>query len=72
MYETSEDRFLSQMVGSGWGCWRVRYNWHNDTFTISRHEEGKKRVYVDPDRRYMFKRMKDGSYEVTHGEQQGR
>src|SRR3990167_10004134 len=61
IYETHEQAFLSSRIGSAWGGWRVWYDGYKDSFIVSRHEEGDKRVYVDPDRQHLFKRMPDGT-----------
>lgn len=61
IYETTEQAFLSSMVGSAWGAWRVWKNSENGDVTISKHHPSNKRYYVDPDRSHLFKRMPDGS-----------
>ena len=64
MYETPEQAFLSGRVGSAWGTWRVRVLPESGDRIVSRHEAGEKRVYCDPDREWMFKRMPDGTLET--------
>lgn len=63
MYTNHEQAFLSSMIGSGCGVWRVKYNHVEDYITVSRHEESNKRYYIDPDREHLFKRMPDGTLE---------
>jgi hypothetical protein len=63
IYNTPFEAFLSSRIGSAWGCWGVYHRGDKDVYVVSRHKEGKKRVYVDPDRAHLFKRMPDGSLE---------
>ena len=69
IYRTSIQMFLSNTTGSAWGrqtaeyisgpmpVVRIEKHWHY-------HEPYEmKRVYVDPDREDLFKRMPDGSLE---------
>lgn len=63
IYETPEQAFLSSRIGSAWGAWRVKVLLENGNRVVSRCEEQDKRVYCDPDRDWMFKRMPDGSLE---------
>ena len=63
IYENPEQAFLSSMMGSGCGVWRVNYNLESGNYIISKHPESDKRYYVDPDRAYLFKRMPDGTLE---------
>ena len=65
IYENHEQAFLSSMVGSAWGVWRVNRNVETGDYTISKHpyRESGKRYYVDPDRAHLFKRMPDGTLE---------
>lgn len=61
IYRTHEEAFLSSMIGSGCGMWRVRCNGFSMDRIISRHEESDKRYYVDPDRAHLFKIGPDGT-----------
>lgn len=61
IYGTPEQKFLGGMMGSAFGAWRVRKDPLKDVYVISRHEEGGPRVYVDPDREWMFERLPDGT-----------
>ncbi|KKM28187.1 hypothetical protein LCGC14_1567160 [marine sediment metagenome] len=63
IYKTPEQAFLSTMMGSAWGVWRVDRDFDSMDFIISRHEESKKRYYADPDREHLFKRVEDGTLE---------
>lgn len=63
IYDTPEQTFLSSKIGSAWGVWRVSVNPENGNRTISKHAEGERRVYVDPDRQHYFRRIFDGSPE---------
>jgi hypothetical protein len=55
IYNTPEEAFLSSMIGSSWGVWRIRKNVEKATYIISRHSESSFRYYVDPDRAHLFK-----------------
>lgn len=69
IYNTPEEAFLSSMPGSAYGTFTVkRAEPVRDEYIIERHEEGDKRVYVDPDRRHLFKEV-DGFLEYTGGKQ---
>ncbi len=61
IYKTHEQAFLSTMIGSAWGCWRVSKNYEKNNYVISRHPESDKRFYADPDRAHLFKSMPDGT-----------
>ena len=61
IYRNHKHAFLSSMIGSGWGCWRVRQDFESGHYVISRHKESSKRYYVDPDREHLFKKMSDGT-----------
>ena len=63
MYRNPTDAFLSNMIGSAWGIWRVTINCENGNYIISKHKGSKRRYYVDPDRRHLFKQQPDGTYE---------
>ncbi|KKM78061.1 hypothetical protein LCGC14_1363780 [marine sediment metagenome] len=63
IYETPIQAFLSSMMGSMWGVWRAEQDLETGDIIISRHEESKKRYYVDPDREHLFKRVEDGTLE---------
>ena len=63
IYQTSIQAFLSGMIGSGCGVWRAEQDPETGDIMVSRHEESKKRYYVDPDREHLFKRVEDGSLE---------
>jgi len=61
IYETPEQVFLSGMIGSGCGMWRVSRNLETGNVTISRHKASDKRYYIDPDREYLFTKQPDGT-----------
>ena len=61
IYETHEQVFLSQMIGSAWGIWRVHTNYETNHVIISKHKGSNKRYYVDPDREHLFIRNSDGT-----------
>ncbi len=63
IYETPIQAFLSSMIGSGCGVWRVVRDQETGDIIVSRHEESEKRYYIDPDRRHLFKRVEDGTLE---------
>ncbi len=63
IYKTHEQAFLSSKIGSSFGAWHVEYFHEQGQVRILRCKEGGKRVYVDPDREHLFKRMPDGSLE---------
>lgn len=63
IYNNPMQAFLSSMIGSAWGGWRVNRSPESGDYTVSRHEESDKRYYVDPDREHLFKRMPDGTLE---------
>ena len=54
IYNNHMEAFLSSKTGSAWGCWKVNQNLESDYYIVSRHHEGTKRVYVDPDRAHLF------------------
>lgn len=60
IYETSRQVFLSSMVGSAWGAWTVDQREQHNEVVICHHFETNKRVYCDPDRDHLFKKMPDG------------
>lgn len=57
IYNNHMEAFLSSKIGSAWGCWKVERNPISGYYIVSRHEEGTKRVYVDPDRALLFKEV---------------
>jgi hypothetical protein len=61
IYDTPEQAFLSSRIGSAWGAWTVHRHESGGHYTISRYEEGKRRVYVDPDRAHLFHKGSDGT-----------
>ena len=64
IYETPEQAFLSGMIGSGWGAFRVRRDAETGDVVVSRHQESDRRYYADPDRMYLYKKMPDGTLEL--------
>lgn len=50
IYRTPREAFLSSQIGSAWGTYRCEQNPITGNYRISRHEPGKERVYIDPDR----------------------
>jgi hypothetical protein len=60
IYNTSVEAFLSRQVGSAWGCIRAEQDPLTGNVTVSRHEEGQHRVYVDPDRAHLYRRDEHG------------
>lgn len=54
IYNNHMEAFLSSKIGSAWGCWKVNQNLESGYYIVSRHHEGTKRVYVDPDRAHLF------------------
>ena len=60
IYNTPMEHFLSSMIGSAWGSFTIDRDFASGDYTIRRHEESDKRVYVDPDRAYMFNKMPSG------------
>lgn len=60
IYRNAREAFLSSRVGAAWGCWTCELHPHKDCYRIGRHEEGKQRVYVDPDREHLFDRLPSG------------
>jgi len=60
IYNNSMEAFLSSMIGSAWGVWTVRQDFETGNYVIGRHREGNRRVYIDPDRAYLFKKDADG------------
>jgi len=65
IYETPRQAFLSSQVGSGWGAVTCRAPDHvlnQHYYTIGKHEEGPRRVYVDPDRESWFTKLPTGEY----------
>jgi hypothetical protein len=63
IYETPIQAFLSSMMGSGCGVWRAEQDPETGDVIVSRHKESKKRYYVDPDRKHLFKHVEDGTLE---------
>jgi len=63
IYKTPEQAFLSTMIGSAWGIWKVETNFETGNVIISKHKGSNKRYYVDPDREHLFKKLPDGTYE---------
>lgn len=63
IYRTHEQAFLSTMIGSGWGAWRIRQDFETGDYIITRHQEENKRYYVDPDREHLFRKLSDGTLE---------
>jgi len=62
MYRTPEQAFLSSMIGSAWGVWRVRFDYESRSYIVSKYQGSEtKRYYVDPDRECLFKKELDGS-----------
>jgi hypothetical protein len=61
IYETSEQAFLSSMIDSGRGTWRVHRDFEKGDYVVSRHKPSDKRYYIDPDREHLFKKLPDGS-----------
>ena len=61
IYQTPREAFLSSMIDSGRGTFRVSRNPMDGHYTISRHEPEDKRYYVDPDRRHLFNELADGT-----------
>lgn len=61
IYNSHEESFLSCQIGSAWGVWRVRFDFEHEFYIVSKHEESKKRYYVDPDRAYLFTRLPDNT-----------
>lgn len=45
------DRFLESRIAANYGAWRVRHDFVEDTYTVSRHPVGRERVREDFDRR---------------------
>lgn len=64
IYETSEQAFLSGMIGSAWGTFTVTRDIVTGDVTICRNPAGDKRVYCDPDREHWFRRTPDGYLEL--------
>lgn len=62
IYETSEQAFLSSMIGSMYGTFRVHIDDRCSIVTISRHAESKEIHYVDPDRAVYYDRKPNGTY----------
>jgi hypothetical protein len=63
-YNNPVDAFLSGMIGSAWGKWRVNIDFETGDYIISKHNESHKRYYVDPDRRHLFKQEADGTWKL--------
>jgi hypothetical protein len=61
---TARDRFLSGRIGSAWGCWTCDLELYERFYTIGRHQEGKKRVFVDADRAHLYRTLPSG--ELVH------
>ena len=63
MYRNAREAFLSTRIGSAWGCWTCEEAGPYGSYRIGRHKGNEnKRVYVDPDREWMFDRLADGEY----------
>jgi hypothetical protein len=67
IYETPDQVFLSSMVGSAFGGWKVDRNYRTGDVRVSRHKESDRRYYVDPDRQHLFTKMPDGTLELKEG-----
>ena len=63
IYKTPEQAFLSSMIGSGCGMWRISRDLETRNVIISRHKVSNKRYYIDPDREYLFTKQPDGTLE---------
>ena len=61
IYWTPREAFLSSMIDSGRGTFRVSQNLETGNYTISRHKPENERYYVDPDRRHLFNKQADGT-----------
>ena len=61
IYHTHEQAFLSSRPGAAWGGWRVHYEPLGNQYVVERAPEGRKRVYVDPDRADFYNRKPDGT-----------
>lgn len=61
IYRTHEQAFLSAQMGSAFGAWTCEKSLTDGSYRVGKHEEGKKRVYVDPDREHYFKKNDDGT-----------
>jgi hypothetical protein len=70
IYRTSTEAFLSSQTGSAWGRIRVSRDMMTGDATISKHEEGSRRVYADPDREHLYRRDADGGLDFV-GEKSG-
>jgi hypothetical protein len=68
IYRTPREAFLSSMIDSGRGTFRVSQNLETGNYTISRHKPENKRYYVDPDREHLFKKLADGTLVLKKGD----
>jgi hypothetical protein len=62
IYETHEQAFLSTMMGSMYGAYRVSADLQKGIITISRYQEDDKIHYVDPDRAHLYDKLPNGTY----------
>jgi len=63
---SSIDQFLEKMMGSTYGTWRCQKDIKGDwVYVITCHapDPDHKVYHVSPDRRWMFNRLPDGTYE---------
>lgn len=54
---TPRDDLMSNLIGSGWGGWSVRFDEYHGGLIIERCPTGDKRTYADPDRRHLYKEI---------------
>lgn len=68
IYRTSREALLSSLMGTAWGSFTCEQNIWDGSYKISRNATGEKRVYCDPDREHLYKRMPDGTLEYIGGQ----
>lgn len=62
-YPTRRDALMSNLMGASHGAWLLESNFDDDRIIIRRQVPGDKWTYIDPDRRDLFRRLPDGTFE---------
>ena len=60
IYNSHEEAFLSNRMGSGWGEWFCEVAPQTGDYRVRKRKGGERRTYVDPDRAHLFRKDAEG------------